>query len=109
MGLHDISGIISGIRGADYADLYAAKMVSHKVMYDDGRMDTLSSSRGSGLGIRLIIGGNSVYAHTMGTKIADAGEAVRQAAQMSGLTIPNVSGEEDLMPETELSGRPGHR
>ncbi|MCL2684561.1 MAG: TldD/PmbA family protein [Synergistaceae bacterium] len=103
MGLHEISEMISGIRGADYADLYAAKMVSHNVRYDDGRMDTLSSSRGSGLGIRLIIGGNSVYAHTIGTKISDAGAAARQAADMSGLAIPDVSGKGDLMPETNLS------
>ncbi|MCL2684229.1 MAG: TldD/PmbA family protein [Synergistaceae bacterium] len=103
MGLNEIREIVSDIRGADYADLYAAKMVSHNVRYDDGRMDTLSSSRGSGLGIRLIIGGNSVYAHTIGTKVSDAGSIARQAADMSGLTIPDISGGEDLMHETDLS------
>ena len=101
-----LSEIITGIRGVDYADLYAAKMASHNVRYDDGRMDTLSSSRGSGVGIRLIMDGNSVYAHTMGTKISDAGSTARQAADMSGLAIPNIlgdSGGEDFMAEANLS------
>ena len=103
MGLCELREMISGIRGAEYADLYAAKMAGHSVRYDDGRMDTLSSSRGSGVGIRLIIGGNSVYAHTIGTKISDAGTIAREAADMSGLSIPNISGGEDFMPETSLS------
>ena len=103
MKLPEITEIISGIRGAEYADLYAAKMVSHSARYDDGRVDTLSSSRGSGLGFRLIIGGNSVYAHAVGTRMSDAGAAARQAAEMSGLYIPGISGDSDLMPETNLS------
>ena len=103
MELHKISEIISGIRGSEYADLYASKAVSHSVRYDDRRMDTLSSSRGGGLGIRLIIDGNSAYAHTMGTKMSDAGAAARQAADMSGLAIPDIKGDDDLMPEIDLS------
>ena len=104
--MREISELISSIscgRGADYADLYAAKAASHSVRYDNGRMDTMSSSRGSGVGVRLIIDGNSVYAHTMGTKISDAGAAAREAADMSGLAIPDISGEADLLADSALS------
>jgi hypothetical protein len=44
MGLSDVREVIAGMSGAGYADLYASKRVSHYVRYDDGRMDTLSSS-----------------------------------------------------------------
>ncbi|MDR3076287.1 MAG: TldD/PmbA family protein [Synergistaceae bacterium] len=103
MGLSEIREIISGVKGAEYADLYASKKVSHYVRYDDGRMDTLSSSRGEGLGVRLIIGDNSVYAHTMGTKMSDANSAFGQVSDMSGLKMPSAAAAGELMQDTELS------
>ncbi|MDR1509853.1 MAG: TldD/PmbA family protein [Synergistaceae bacterium] len=102
MELSDIREIISGIKGANYADLYASKRVSHYVRFDDGRMDTLSSSQGDGLGVRLIIGDNSVYAYTMGTKMSDAKSAMERAAEMSGVSLPPCGAEGDLMPDEEL-------
>ena len=102
MELSDIREIISGMRGVDYADLYASKRVSHYVRFDDGRMDTLSSSRGDGLGVRLVIGDNSVYAYNMGTKISDAKSAMARAAEMSGVSLTPCGDGGDLMPEEEL-------
>jgi TldD protein len=96
MGLSDLQEIIAGIKGADYADLYAARRVSHGVRYDDGRVEALSSSRGGGMGLRLIIGGNSVYAHTAGTKMSDAGSVMLRAADMSGLDLPRVGGDDEM-------------
>ena len=102
MSLSDIRETVAGIDGADYADLYAAKKVSHNVRYDDGRMDTLSSSRSEGLGGRLIIGDNSVYAHTAGTKFSDATGAVSKAADMADIASPRHTREGELMSEVEL-------
>ena len=103
MSLSDIQETIAGINGADYADLYAAKKVSHNVRYDDGRMDTLSSSRSEGLGVRLIMGDNSVYAHTGGTKFSDAFGAVSKAADMAEIAAPKRANEGEIMPDVELS------
>jgi TldD protein len=101
MELSDIREIISGMSGADYADLYASKSVSHHVRFDDGRMDTLSSSQGGGLGVRVIIGDNSAYAYTVGTGTSDAKSAIARVAGMSGASFPSFGAgadEGDLMP-----------
>jgi TldD protein len=103
MGLSDIREIISGIKGVDYADLYVSKRVGHYVRFDDGRMDTQSSSQGDGLGVRLIIGDNSVYACTAGTGMSDAKLAMTEAAGMSGVSIPACDDGGDLMPDENLT------
>jgi TldD protein len=103
MSLSDIRETIAGIGGADYADLYAAKKVSHNVRYDDGRTDTLSSSRSEGLGVRLIVGDNSVYAHTGGTKFSDAFVAMSKAADMADIAVPKRGGDGEMMSDIELS------
>jgi len=92
MGLSEIRESVSGIRGADYADLYAAKGTSHSVKYEDGRMDTLSSSQYEGLGVRVVIGENSVYSHTMGTEMSDVNSAIKEASDMSGFAIKPCGG-----------------
>jgi TldD protein len=102
MGLSDIREVIARMSGAGYADLYASKRVSHYVRYDDGRMDTLSSSKGDGLGVRVIIGDNSVYAHAAGTKFNDAKHAIGQAAAMSGLNVACPESGGGLMGEVDL-------
>jgi TldD protein len=102
MDLSDIRETIAGIEGADYADLYAAKKVSHNVRYDDGRMDTLSSSRSEGLGVRLIMGDNSVFAHTGGTKFSDVFGAVSKAADMADLASPKRIRDGEMMTGVDL-------
>ena len=72
--LSDIRNIIAEIsaKQADYADLYVQSGVSHSILFQEERMDTLSSSRSDGLGVRIVKGDDSVYAHTQGTTLSSA-------------------------------------
>ncbi|MDR1965499.1 MAG: TldD/PmbA family protein [Synergistaceae bacterium] len=106
MSLSDIREIISEIKGVDNADLYAAKGESHSIKFEDGRMDTTSSSQAEGLGVRVVIGDNSVYAHTMGTKMSDARSAIAELSDMSGIGISPCGGDGELMREADLRASP---
>jgi TldD protein len=88
-----MSEIFSGIKGVDYADLYMQSGVSHSIMYEDGRMDTLSSSVSDGLGVRIVRGDNTVYAHTMGTDASSIRMAIGEAQDMSGADISSPGDE----------------
>lgn len=70
---------------ADYADLYMQTGASHSVLFEDGRMDTLSSSQSDGTGARVLVGENTVYAHTPGTDASSAADAIAHAAELAGV------------------------
>lgn len=50
--------------GADFAELFAEDVVRSGVSLDDGRVESLSSSRDRGAGIRVISGDTTGFAHT---------------------------------------------
>lgn len=97
--LTNIQESIAAISGkkADYADLYMQSGVSHTILFEDGRMDTLSSSQSDGLGVRVLKGDNTMYAHTMGTTVSAAGKALSEAAELSGIDIRLPDGEGDSL------------
>ena len=54
--LSDLGSILSGVasKSADYADVYMQSGASHALLFEEGRMDTLSSARSDGLGVRVV-------------------------------------------------------
>jgi TldD protein len=86
-------------RKAGYADLYLQTGASHSILFEDGRMDTLSSSEFDGLGARVIRGENTVYSHRMGTSASDAAAALSEALGDAGLDALNhkIGGGEPLL------------
>lgn len=99
--LSDIGGAIAGVVGksADYADVYMQSGVSHSILFEEGRMDTLSSSRSDGLGVRVVNGDNTAYAHTPGVSPASLAHAMDEASSLSGVALkaPVRSGDVRLL------------
>ena len=71
----------------DYADLYLQAGVGHSVLFEEGRMDTLSSSRSDGLGVRILRGGDTIYAHTSGTDGLAVNKGLAEAVRLAGLDL----------------------
>ncbi len=84
---------------ADYADLYMQSGTSHTVLFEDGKMDTVSSSTGDGTGVRLLRGENTIYAYNIGTRISSVIGALEEAASLSGIDAspPDGGGEASLL------------
>lgn len=57
-----LSAALAG--GADFAEIFAEDVVRSGVSLDDGRVESLSSSRDRGAGIRVISGDTTGFAHT---------------------------------------------
>jgi len=89
---------------ADYADLYLQSGTNHSILFEDGRMDTVSSSIGDGAGARVVKGENTIYAHSIGAGASSALGVLGEAAALAGLnmTIPEASADEPLF---EVPGR----
>jgi TldD protein len=87
-------------RKAGYADLYLQSGASHSALFEEGRMDTLSSSESGGLGARVINGENTIYSHRMGTSAASAALALTEALGNAGLDSRCAPmGDESLLEE----------
>ncbi|MDR1884865.1 MAG: TldD/PmbA family protein [Synergistaceae bacterium] len=102
------SEVLTGIREtvaslakspADYADMYMQSGVSHSILFEEGRMDTLSSSQSDGLGVRVIRGEDTAYAHTMGTTASSARRAIGEVMELSGAgrATPDAGCDEPLL------------
>lgn len=96
--LSDIGYEMVGATGrlADYADVYMQSGVSHSILYDDGRFDTLSSSRSDGLGVRVVKGDNTAYAHTPGVTGSSLARAMSEASSLSGVKLKSPVGSEEV-------------
>jgi TldD protein len=92
---------VSKITGAaaDYADLYVQAGVSHSTLFEEGRLDTISSSQSDGLGARVIKGDNTSYSHTIGTTASSAARALSDVADIAGVKAAKLgeSGDEPLI------------
>lgn len=99
-----LSDVISGAvrKDSDYADIYVQSSASHSALYDDGRMDTLSSHRADGIGVRVVRGDSTAYADAQGTNGSSLAAAMREASSLSGVRLlcpaaPNDELEEDVL------------
>jgi TldD protein len=91
-------------RKAGYADLYLQTGASHSILFEDGRMDTLSSSEMDGLGARIIKGENTVYSHRTGTSASVAAAALTEALGNAGMDAPGrpIDGGSEPLLETAV-------
>ncbi len=86
--LSDIAArVADAARRADYADIYMQAGASHAVLFEDGRMDTLSSSRSDGTGARVVQGDHTAYAHAPGVDAVSVERTLGDAAALSGVSF----------------------
>lgn len=95
--LGDAAASLSSRHGV-WADIYAQSGASHAVRFDDGRLDTLSSARADGVGVRIVRGDDTAYASTPGATVRSVDWAMREASDISGLdfTRPDAAGDASL-------------
>jgi TldD protein len=77
--------------GADFAEIFAEDAARSSVHFDDGRIETLASSRDVGVGIRVITGGRTGFAHTADLGIDSLLRAARAAAEAARGSGPRRS------------------
>ena len=105
VAMDDIREIVTrASREAGYADLYLQTGASHSTLFEDGRMDTVSSSESDGLGARVIKGLNTVYSHRAGTSARSAALALREAVSNAGLGLA-VPDADDAAPLLEADAK----
>ena len=66
--------------GAEFAEIYAEDKQSTSVGLDDGRIEQVTSGRDRGVGIRVIRGETTGFAHTSDLSEAGLGTAAAAAA-----------------------------
>lgn len=85
--IQDIGDAVRGTSGVDWFDIYATNGVSWRMLFDDGRVDTISSSEAGGVGARAVVGEHTSYAHAPRADASSAAVAMRTAADASGARI----------------------
>ncbi|MBJ7512988.1 MAG: TldD/PmbA family protein, partial [Acidimicrobiia bacterium] len=73
-------------RGGDFAEVFVEEKTSSSASLDDGRVEEVSSSRRRGVGIRVVVGETTGFAHTADLSeegLRSAAEAAAGAAQGS--------------------------
>ena len=80
--------LAAGLRGgADFAEVFAEERRSRGLGLDDGRVEQVASGRDRGVGIRVIVGNTTGFAHTADlseTGLMAAVEAAAAVAQRAG-------------------------
>jgi len=66
--------------GGEFAEIFVEDKKSSSAMFDDGRVEELTSGRDRGAGIRVIVGGSTGFAHTADLSEAGLAHAARAAA-----------------------------
>lgn len=74
-------------RGGDWAEVFAEDVSRSSAMLDDGRIEDLTSSRDRGVGVRVMVGESTGFAHT-----ADLSEAGLIAAARAAADAARVDG-----------------
>jgi TldD protein len=80
--------------GGELAELFVEDKVSSNAIFDDGKVENLSSGRERGAGIRVIVGDTTGFAHTADLSargLADAAEAAGAAARSGGGGVVEVA------------------
>jgi len=73
--------------GGDFAEVFVEDKRSSSAMYDDGKVEELTSGRDRGAGIRVVVGDTTGFAHTADLSepgLAAAAEAAAAAARGGG-------------------------
>jgi TldD protein len=80
--------------GGELAELFVEDRASSNAVFDDGKVENLSSGRERGAGIRVIAGDTTGFAHTADlseTGLAEAAEAAAAAARTGGGGVREVA------------------
>jgi TldD protein len=84
-----------GLRtGGELAELFVEDRASSNAVFDDGKVENLSSGRERGAGIRVIVGDTTGFAHTADLSesgLAEAAEAAAAAARSGGGGVREVA------------------
>jgi TldD protein len=84
-----------GVRtGGELAELFVEDRTSSNAIFDDGKVENLSSGRERGAGIRVIAGDTTGFAHTADLSeagLAEAAEAAAAAARSGGGGVREVA------------------
>lgn len=101
--LHDcINSAMKG--GAQYADIFIQSGEGHSIHFEDGKIDSISSSLADGVGSRIIVDGKTFYAHAPGTGVNTAAESFAECAESAGMKISgNTSESAPLIERDELT------
>ena len=80
--------------GGDFAEIFGEDKVSSNALFDDGKVENLSSGRDRGAGIRVIVGETTGFAHTADLSaagLAEAAEAAGAAARSGGGGVKEIA------------------
>jgi TldD protein len=80
--------------GGELAELFVEDRASSNAVFDDGKVENLSSGRERGAGIRVIVGDTTGFAHTADLSdagLAEAAEAAAAAARSGGGGVREVA------------------
>lgn len=84
-------------RGAEFAEVFVEDRRLRGVMFDDGKIEELSSGRSRGAGVRALVGDSTGFAHTTdlsASGLFEAAQAAADAARNGNGTITTVQLEE---------------
>ena len=91
-------------RGGDFAEVFVEEKTSSSASLDDGRVEEVSSSRRRGVGIRVVVGETTGFAHT-----ADLSEeGLRSAAEAAAGAAQGSSGVRDVGAFSRKTVEPTH-
>jgi TldD protein len=101
--------------GGDFAEVFVEDKRSSAAMFDDGRVEELSSGRDRGAGIRVVVGETTGFAHTADLSddgLRAAAEAAAAAARSGGGGVREVAltrqsarpNQVAILPETVAKG-----
>ena len=93
--------------GGELAELFVEDKASSNAVFDDGKVENLSSGRERGAGIRVIVGETTGFAHTADLSeagLAEAAEAAAAAARSGGGGVREVALERTTVPRPNAVG-----
>ncbi len=80
--------------GGDFAEVFAEDKTSSSAVFDDGKVEELTSGRSRGVGVRVVVGETTGFAHTADlseTGLLAAAEAAGAAARGGGGGVRTVA------------------
>jgi TldD protein len=87
--------------GGELAELFVEDRVSSNAVFDDGKVENLTSGHDRGAGIRVIVGDTTGFAHTADLTeagLAEAAEAAAAAARSGGGGVQEIALERVVAP-----------
>ncbi len=78
-------------RGGDWAEVFAEDVTRSSAMFDDGRIEDLTSSRDRGVGVRVMVGESTGFAHTADLSESGLVAAARAAADAARVDGPGTT------------------